>query len=209
LIDGNGRQIMWAWRTDNPPDEAAKGWSGVYGLPRSLWLGEDGTLRIRPVRELDALRGPELKWGPLPLRSGEARTLEGFEGDSCELAVDLNVAGARRAGLTVRASKAGQEETRLYYDSVSKELVFDSTRSGGASRKTVERAPFALKRGERLHLRVFIDKSVVEVFANDRQAISRRVYPVRTDSLGVNLFADGDATLVTARAWTMMPSNPF
>ncbi|NQT86580.1 hypothetical protein HQ560_07445, partial [bacterium] len=31
LIDGKGRQIMWAWLTDNPHGEPARGWSGVYG----------------------------------------------------------------------------------------------------------------------------------------------------------------------------------
>ncbi len=46
LMDGQGRQIMWAWLLDNPSGEKEKGWSGVYGLPRSLWLGEDGTLRL-------------------------------------------------------------------------------------------------------------------------------------------------------------------
>ena len=37
---------MWAWLTDNPTGEVERGWSGVYGLPRTLWLGEDGTLRM-------------------------------------------------------------------------------------------------------------------------------------------------------------------
>ena len=40
LIDGKGRQIMWSWLTDNPGGEKERGWSGVYGLPRTLWLGE-------------------------------------------------------------------------------------------------------------------------------------------------------------------------
>lgn len=48
-----------------------------------------------------------------------------------------------------------------------------------------EFAPFALKEGEKLHLRVFIDKSVIEIYANHRQAITRRVYPERDDSTGV------------------------
>ncbi len=64
LIDGKGRQIMWAWLTDNPGGESEKGWSGVYGLPRSLWLGEDGTLRMRPVKELEMLRCDEKTWTP-------------------------------------------------------------------------------------------------------------------------------------------------
>ena len=74
----------------------------------------------------------------------------------------------------------------------------------------VERAPFALPPGEPLKLRVFVDKSVVEIFANDRQAIGRRVYPARADSLGVALFATGGSARVkSVRAWEMMPSNPY
>ena len=42
LIDGKGRQIMWSWLTDDPhsalADDLEDGWSGVYGLPRVLWL---------------------------------------------------------------------------------------------------------------------------------------------------------------------------
>lgn len=34
---------------------------------------------------------------------------------------------------------------------------------------------------EPLKLQVFIDKSVVEVFANDRQAVMRRIYSTRDD----------------------------
>jgi beta-fructofuranosidase len=57
---------------------------------------------------------------------------------------------------------------------------------------------------------VFVDRSVVEVYANDRQAICRRVYPGRPDSLGVAVFATGgDARIASVKAWEMMPSNPY
>ena len=140
LIDGKGRQIMWAWLTDNPPGEAEKGWSGVYGLPRSLWLGEDGTLRMRPVRELESLRGEQKTWGPLALKPSEAPALNGFEGDSFELDSNIKVGQAKRAGLIVRASPDGREKTLLYYDAATKELVFDSTLSGEVGRRVVELA---------------------------------------------------------------------
>ena len=59
-------------------------------------------------------------------------------------------------------------------------------------------------------LRVFVDKSVVEVFANGRQAVMRRIYPSRKDSVGVALFSMGGAASVpTLEAWDMMPSNPY
>jgi beta-fructofuranosidase len=201
---------MWAWLVDNPPGGKERGWSGVYGLPRSLWLGEDGTLRMQPVKELESLRCHERSWNALSLADGETKALEGVAGTSCELGIEIEVGAAQRCGLKVRASADGQEETLLYYDAKTKELVFDSTRSGAEGRKVVERAPLALKPGEPLKLRVFVDKPVVEVFANDRQAICRRVYPTRADSFGVVLFAiGGQAKFNSVKAWEMAPSNPY
>ena len=79
-----------------------------------------------------------------------------------------------------------------------------------ASTRALEQAPLELKDGEPVELRVFVDKSVVEIYANDRQAIGRRVYPGRDDSLGVVLFANGgEARFSRVRAWEMMPSNPY
>ena len=67
-----------------------------------------------------------------------------------------------------------------------------------------ESAPVALARNEPLELRVFVDKSVVEVFVNGRQCVAVRVYPGREDSLGVSLRAQGqDAQLESLDAWQM------
>ena len=209
LIDGKGRQIMWAWLLDNPPDDKLRGWSGVYGLPRSLWLGEDGTLRMAPVKELERLRDHEQTWEALRLADGEKKNLDGVTGDSCELQLEVTCGTAKRCGIRVRASQDGQEETVIYYDTEKKELVFDATRSG-ASTRPAEHAPFALNEGEKLTLRVFVDKPIVEVFANDRQAIGRRVFPTRNDSLGVGLFVEGGAaTFDSVKAWRMMPTQPY
>lgn len=210
LIDDQGRQIMWSWLLDNPPDEKQKGWSGVYGLPRSLWLGDDGTLRMAPVKELAMLRDREQAWNDVAVADGAEKRLEGVTGDSCELQIEIACGDAARCGVKVRASGDGSEETRLYYDAAKNELVFDSTKSGLPVRSVVERAPFALKDGETLTLRVFVDKAVVEVFANERQAIGRRVYPTRPDSLDMALFAEGgEARFNTIHAWRMMPSQPY
>ncbi len=196
LIDGRGRQIMWAWLTDNPPNQKEQGWSGVYGLPRSLWLGDDGTLCMRPVSELEKLRSHERVWEDVTLGHGDTKVLEGLAGDSCELFLEIEVGSAEHCGLKVRASANGEEETLLYYDVQARELVFDATRSGPVGRTVVERAPLVLAPGENLQLRIFVDRSVVEIFANDRQAIGRRVYPSREDSLDVVLIAKGGEALL-------------
>ena len=81
---------------------------------------------------------------------------------------------------------------------------------GGNPPVTAQEAPFTLAPGEPLTLRVFLDRSILEVFANRRQCLTQRIYPTRADSLGVALFATGgDATVTSLRAWDMAPSNPW
>jgi beta-fructofuranosidase len=67
-----------------------------------------------------------------------------------------------------------------------------------------ETAPFILEPGETVKLRIFIDKSIVEVFANGKQVVAARVYPDRKDSMGVSIRAHGDqAELKSLDAWQM------
>ena len=57
---------------------------------------------------------------------------------------------------------------------------------------------------ETLQLRVFVDRSVVEVFVNGRQCVAMRVYPGREDSVGVSLRSQGrDSELKSLDAWQM------
>jgi beta-fructofuranosidase len=60
-----------------------------------------------------------------------------------------------------------------------------------------------------LKLRVFIDRSVVEVFVNGKLYLAMRVYPNRQDSVGVTLRAQGqDALLKKLDAWQMQAIWP-
>ena len=74
----------------------------------------------------------------------------------------------------------------------------------------MEGGPLGLGPGEPLALRVFVDKSGVEVFANGRQAVMRRIYPTRRDARGVALFARGAGAKATSiEAWDMAEANPW
>ena len=67
-----------------------------------------------------------------------------------------------------------------------------------------ETAAVHVRDGEPLRLRVFVDRSVVEVFANGRQCLAVRVYPERNDSVGVSLRSQGvPSTIRLLNAWTM------
>ena len=55
----------------------------------------------------------------------------------------------------------------------------------------------------------FIDRSVIKVFANGRQAIARRAYPIRADSHGAHLFVEGTNTRIDLQAWEMQSANAY
>ena len=118
--------------------------------------------------------------------------LEAVEGNVIELVAEI--------GINVLRSLASEEYTavkfyRHGYMGVSRygqghwqdALVLDSSRSSllpYVLARPPEVAPLELEDGEPLKLRMFIDKSVVEVFANGRQCVALRVYPERKDSVG-------------------------
>jgi beta-fructofuranosidase len=213
LLDDKGRRIMWAWIFDDCPDEVreASGWSGTMGLPRVLWLGDDGMLRMAPPKELETLRYNKRSFTNLTIEADSEIPIKDVTGDSIELLLDVNTSNAQQVGVKVCCSPDGREQTLVYYDARDKKIKIDTSKSSlGDGRKSIEAGPFELKANEQLKLRVFIDKSVVEVFANDRQAVMRRIYPTQKDSLAVTIFSNGGkATVNSLQVWDIMPSNPY
>jgi beta-fructofuranosidase len=212
LNDDKGRQIMWSWIFDDRPDSVInyRGWTGTYGLPRTLWSAKDGTLRMRPVKELENLRMKEKEISNVEITSGQEMKLNLSGHELMELEITLNPNNAKHYGVKVGVSDDGREETIIYYDNSDQKLKFDTRKSGlSFGRKIIEEAPLELKKGEPLVLRIFVDKSIIEVFANDRQAIGRMVYPT-LGGTGIKLFSEGgDVVTKNIKCWELSPSNPY
>lgn len=212
LIDGKGRQIMWSWVFDDRPDSIKNhyGWTGTFGLPRSLWLGRDGTLRMRPIKEMETLRMEQAMVSNLTVSPGSENKLDLPGHELMELEITMEPHDAKLFGVKVCVSEDGREETLVYYDHSDSKIKFDTRKSGlEFGRKIIEEAPFELKNGETLLLRIFVDKSIVEVFANDRQAIGRRIYPT-LGGRGISLFSQGGSTEAkSVKVWELSPSNPY
>ena len=104
----------------------------------------------------------------------------------------------------MNASSAAMQQVPQRYDSlISIDASYSSMLPEALSRAP-ETAPVFLEDDEPLRLRVFIDRSVVEVFVNGKQCLAVRVYPGREDSLGLSLRAQGSAaTLKRLDAWQM------
>lgn len=166
---------------------------------------------MAPPEELALLRCNPRRVENLMVRSGAEIPLEDVHGRDIELRIEMDSGTAARFGVAVCCSPDSQERTAILYDALDHQLKIDTTASSlGEGPKSVEGGPFKLGPGEPLVLRVFVDQSVVEVFANDRQAVMRRIYPTRPDSQGVVLFSQGGDTRVRCvEAWDMAPANAW
>ncbi len=207
FLAADGRRIMFGWLRERRTRRAAAaaGWAGVQTLPRVLTVGPDGRLRYDVSEEVSLLRGRGFHFDGADILPGEGRPLPGLAGAHLEIIAALEPGTARQVGLIVRRSPRGAEQTRIVWDRRGR-LVADTTRSSTAAsvRKDVRWAPLALDRGERLTLRVFLDASVIESFANARAVLTSRVYPARPRSVGIALFAAGGrARLLSLDAWEM------
>jgi sucrose-6-phosphate hydrolase SacC (GH32 family) len=223
LLDGKGRRIMWAWVLDRRPQNEY-GWSGTMTLPRVLSLGGDGTLGIEPVEELTQLRMAAVRADGIKLENGKQAALKGVKGKCLELDVTVDCVKAERFAVKVLCSPDGKEETAIVFDRRAGTLSIDVRKSSlndikyytfcmkGGDNPQVSRqvAPFKLRDDEMLRLRVFVDCSIVEVFANGRQCVTQRVYPAGQDSTGVVLLAEGGpATVLKCVAWEMAATNQW
>lgn len=204
FVDERDRLITFGWLLEGRTKEATEtaGWAGVQSLPRELSLGADGELEQRPIAELASLRRDHLQ---LSAHAWDGREPLSLAGESLEIDLAIHPRGAATIGLEVLANPDGAERTAILYDPVRQVLSVDSRQASLANdaQGRLAEAPLVLEDGT-LCLRVFVDRSVVEVFANDRVCITARAYPTRNDATGVSLLSEGGAaSLERLDAWTM------
>jgi len=228
LLDQRGRRIFWAWILDrrHPDTIASSGWSGVMSLPRTLSLENDGNVRIQPVDEVKKLRLAGFLRQNIDLPAKGEFVIDEVRGDCLELAIEADPWGCNEFGVAVRRSPDGSEQTLIVFDTVSKTLKLDvscSTLDESICYPTVcvrppvddpgefiQSMPLELERGETLKLRVFLDRSLIEVFANEIQCVTQSIYPTRSDSVGISLFSHGGTARVTSfKAWEIASCNPW
>ena len=189
-------------------------------LPRRLTLIGRDELGIEPAGDIELLRGEHRHVGPTALPANQEIVLAGVEGNALEIVAEIEPKQAPMVEMDVLRSPSKQEYTRIAFyrnrgfrdhswgagDHQSL-ITIDSSYSScapDALSRAPETGPILIGADEPLRLRVFVDRSVVEVFANGRQCVALRVYPTREDSIGVSLRAQGqDAMLVSLDAWQM------
>ena len=194
------------------PGKPSQGWNQIMSLPRRLTLRGRDQLDVEPAGDIASLRGEHRHVDTTALPANQEVVLKGIAGNAMEIAAEIKAQGAPMVELNVLRSPGAEEVTRIRffrgrgYRGASV-VSIDSSRSStlpDVQSRPPENAPVTLGREEPLRLRVFVDRSVVEVFVNGKQCAAVRVYPGREDSIGVSLRAQGqDAVLTSLDAWQM------
>lgn len=204
-----------------------EGWDQIMSLPRTLTLTGEDELLQEPAGDIESLRYDHRHMDSLTIPANKEIVLDGIQGNVLELDVEIDPDNAPFIELNVLRSPGKEEYTKIafakqrgfqnwdrfsgwgvgsWYDTCDSLITIDSSYSSELpdALSRIETAPVFLGPDEHLKLRIFIDKSVVEVFVNGRQCVALRAYPGREDSIGVSLRSQGrDAKLISLDAWQM------
>ncbi|MBM7604334.1 beta-fructofuranosidase [Metabacillus crassostreae] len=203
MLDNQDRRIVIAWmdmwESEMPTQE--HGYSGAMTLPRVLEL-KNNKLITSPVKEIEQLRTNEVSYEQLKLMN--EMSLTAVEGDCIELDVTFEMKQPATFGVRLRVDDFLGEETVLTYYGQKGILEFDRNESGkgpGGVRKTK-----IILEENKLHLRIFIDKSSIEVFINEgEQVMTGRIYP-SINSNKISFFSDEEIEISSLKKWELKRS---
>jgi beta-fructofuranosidase len=206
------------------PGKPTGEWNQVMSLPRRLTLLGKDEVGQEPVGDIESLRYDKQSVDPMTLPANKEIVLKNIKGNAMEIMAEIDVKDAPAFEINVLRSPKKEEYTRIVF---FRDRGFNAVREGtstvqGAHNSMItletahsslhpdvrprapETAAVLLEKDEPLKLRIFVDKSIVEVFVNGKQALAARVYPSKENSIGVSLRSQGkDSQLKSLDAWQM------
>jgi sucrose-6-phosphate hydrolase SacC (GH32 family) len=171
IPESDGRRIQIAWMRDGKyPDMP---FNQQMSFPAQLTLHQtpDGPRLFRtPVKEIELLRTGESHWHDVALSDGKDLNTN-LQGELFEIHADIAVDQAEQVGLVIRNQPVSY-------------LVKEKSLSGLGS------APLELDNGQ-LHLTILVDRTSMEVFANDGRVSLTSCFLPQPNDQGISAFAKG------------------
>jgi len=211
-----GWMSNWQYANDVPTSP----WRNAMSFPRELFLRQSTNgLRLmqQPIREFRKLHEQKFQLSNVNvLRANEWFRTEKIAGPLWQIDAEIQStnANARFSFELLRGTDHGTNHaTVLECDLKRRVLYLDRTHSG---RTDFHRAfpgayegPLTSGTGP-VHLRIFIDTSSVEVFANDGETVlTSLVFPSTSGQLPIKLWASSDAVFVRQlTVWSLKPEVP-
>lgn len=182
MPDRDHRRIWVAWLGSwlYIRDVPTKPWRGGHTFPRTVTLKtfpEGIRLIQNPIVEMERLRGEHFNMGTTALK--EKISVPAPSSNTYELIAEMEMDRSGKVAFDLCADD--KQKTTITYDAHTETLTLDRSKSGqtdfSPSFPAAYSAPLPLT-GNRLKLRILVDRSSVEVFANDgRTTITSQIFP--------------------------------
>lgn len=186
MLVPDGRRLVWGWLNGF---QSGRGWNGCLSLPRELSFSRDGQLLQKPAPQLSKLRGEVVVWRDARL-GGEIKSFPLPASNTLEIEAEIDLQTARSVRLEI---KSANKPPQVVMNFNGLELQVQDAK-----------APLMLAKGERrLKLRIFIDRSVLEVFANDTVCFTKTITPLEADAALEIRTGDGHANAKRIQSWPM------
>ena len=209
--DSRRTVIGWMSNWQYAPEVPTTQFRSANTLPREIGLFTDSRGDIyassAPSPEVDALRDKVVK--------SVSRASIGNKGRSyalpelCEIAFDIDPLKARSVDIVL--SNAAGEKVTMTYDPAKSSLSFDRRQSGitdfSQDFPAVTAAP-TFNDGGRLSLRIFIDRSSIEVFeSHGRFVMTNLVFPTSPYTQMTVSSDGGDARISDLKIYSIKPAR--
>jgi fructan beta-fructosidase len=201
----DGRRLWLGWMSNwqYANDVPTAPWRSAMSVPRELLLrnASEGLRLVQsPVRELEKLRGKRHRLGRSSLvEAGDWLKGRSFASELLDVEAEFAVPPNTAPFGLIISNRAG-EETRLRCDPAAGRLSLDRTRSGridfSGKFSGVHHAPVGLRDG-RVFLRILLDTSSIEVFANGGEAVLTDVILPTGNGHALGMFTEGAGPRVT------------
>jgi len=190
--------VAWANNWSYANEIPTKPWKSMMAIPRTLSLKREGNAWIlyqQPVAALAALR--EKIWNTQQISVTNKKVLA-IHSQQCEIELEWSPAAHSVSGLKL-ATGNGKALT-IGYDANAKKIFMDRAGVGDTSFNNryanLSRYEAPLDIGKKpIHLNIFFDHSIVEVFAADGALVmTMQIFPEKEND-GVELFSEGGTNL--------------
>jgi len=214
--DGNGGVVVIHNVNAGKKNSVMK---SVMTMPR-LMTFSDGEINIEPTGDYRSLRCNHRHVSDRVLTADKKTTFSGITGNVIEMVIRIDAAESNMIELDVLKSDTEVTKIRYYHkrgfnrayrlketNTVDSVLEIDSTLSTTNSdilTRPIESMQVEVNDDELTELHIFIDKSIIEVFVNNRDCACVRVYPDNPESIGISIMSKGrSAKLKSLDIWDM------
>ena len=195
MLDRDGNRILWGWIPESRPDAdlISAGWAGAMSLPRTLSLNDDGELQTRVVEAAHTLRTSHTR-----ISSDQS------PGTRDRIAKELRIRDLCAEIDCELRPKSDSFTLRLESDAGDLVIISSSNKNGRCELQVNNlTAPLLGALGSPVHLHMYLDGSVLELFANDTTTVTARIYQKATGPLRLKI--EGNVELSSLDVWQMSP----